>query len=197
MRTGRHLLGVVMAGGKSSRMGRDKALLKPWGPAGPTMLGRAFGLLGNVVSRCIVSCAPGCVYAGYPCQEDLESYQGPAQGVCSGLALAARLGCGGALVLACDLPLITGTLLARLVAAHAASAGCWATCYAPQAGGKVEMLVAVYDAGFLPHLRAGLAAGEKSLFRLVPREKLQCVPYASTEAELFRNCNTPADMALP
>ena len=56
------LLGCVLAGGHSSRMGRDKALIRPFGPNGPTMLEHTFGLLQKLCGECVVTTSAGRAY---------------------------------------------------------------------------------------------------------------------------------------
>lgn len=193
-RGAKKLLGLVLAGGQSLRMGQDKAMMRPWGADGPTLLAHACNLLAGILPVCMVACAPGHRYAGYNCIEDARAFQGPANGVAAGLALAKTHGYQGILALACDLPRMTQEPLLALVQAYAAS-DAYALCFEPEAGGKIEMLAAIYSVDFLPALTAGISQGKKSLFWLVPPEKRQVIPYGPKLAPLFQNCNTPAEMA--
>src|SRR4051794_38541695 len=78
--------GVVLAGGKSTRMGTSKALL-PFGPE--TMLQRVVRLLGRVVSPIVVVTAPGQELPALPADvivtRDEREGRGPLEGLRAGL----------------------------------------------------------------------------------------------------------------
>lgn len=174
-------------------MGVNKAHLKPWGPAGPSLLEHAVGLLRPLTWRCVVSCAQGQKYAGYACIEDARTGLGPAQGLLACLETALQDGLDAVLVLGCDQPGLTGGLLKKLVGAFAnAPAGTLATLFLNQATGKFEMLVAIYSTAFIPLLAAGLESGQHSLFQMLPKSRTLSLPYSGEDAPLFANLNTPA-----
>lgn len=183
--------GAVLAGGRSTRMGADKAEIEL---SGETLLARAWRLVSGLVAPAWVCCAPGRPRPGYPCLADAAEGQGPARGVAAALAAAKAHGAGRVLVLACDLPSLTRELLVRLLDAPA-RADTLVTVYADAATGRAEMLVGVYAVAALPVLLAGLATGERSLFRLISPQQLQRLPYGPCEAARFLNCNTRADLA--
>lgn len=100
-------IGVVLAGGLSSRMGRDKALL-PW--AGVTLLDHMIGLLKSAgLERVVVAGAR----PGYDAVPDLEPGQGP------GIAISHLLAGFGpddwVLVVPVDMPLLTPGLIGGLI----------------------------------------------------------------------------------
>ena len=104
------LLGVVLAGGRSRRMGTDKALL-PFGK--DTLLGHQVRLLTRLCARVVVS----GTYTGFDCIADARPDGGPL----AGLSAAAAAWPGALLVLPVDMPLMTAEALAELVQApHAA-----------------------------------------------------------------------------
>lgn len=183
--------GAVLAGGRSSRMGRDKAEIEI---SGQTLLARAWCLVSGLVAPAWVCCAPGLPRAGYPCLMDDREGEGPARGVAGALQAAPEHRAQRVLVLACDLPLLTRELLCALLETRGAP-GNLATVYASAATGRPEMLVGVYAVAALPYLQVGLARGERSLFRLIPPERLQRVLYPPSVAPHFLNCNTEADLA--
>ena len=183
--------GAVLAGGRSTRMGTDKAEIAL---AGEILLARAWRLLTGLVAPAWVCCAPGRPRPGYPCLMDAAEGDGPARGVAAALHAAQEHGAGRVLILACDLPLLTRELLVALLEARAQPESL-ATVYASAATGRAEMLVGVYAVAALPYLQAGLARGERSLFRLIPQERLQRVLYPPSVAPHFLNCNTAADLA--
>jgi molybdenum cofactor guanylyltransferase len=98
--------GIVLAGGKSTRMGTSKALL-PFGPE--TMLQRVVRLLGEVVSPIVVVAAadqelpvlpPGIIVT-----RDERQGRGPLEGLRAGLkALPEQI--DAAYVTSCDVPLL-------------------------------------------------------------------------------------------
>jgi len=107
------LYGLVLRGGRSRRMGRDKAEIVYHGQPEAE---RMFGLLGRVCERSYYSVAFGA-----PEQEhaipDLEPDQGPMAGL---RAAARRFPDAAWLVVACDMPRFGEAALAELVAARQA-----------------------------------------------------------------------------
>jgi molybdopterin-guanine dinucleotide biosynthesis protein A len=137
---------VILAGGKSTRLGRDKAseLL-----AGVSLLQRALDACAGLVSRHLIVTARGQtlppVTATVPIDviEDEYPETGPLGGIYTGLATLSREAGPEALalVLACDLPLLQPVLLRellRLAPGHDA--------VVPVNGGLPEPLCAVYRA---------------------------------------------------
>ncbi|MCE2570102.1 molybdenum cofactor guanylyltransferase [Motilimonas eburnea] len=99
---------VILAGGKSSRMGRDKALL-PRG--GKTQLAHCFNLLTQMqLGELKVSGH----YLEYPHLRDIESGIGPLGGIATALAHAA-VRCRALLVVPVDMPLLTPQDIDRLL----------------------------------------------------------------------------------
>src|SRR3954463_14928404 len=98
--------GVVLAGGKSTRMGTSKALL-PFGPE--TMLQRVVRLLEDVVSPIVVVAAADQMLPQLPAHviitRDEQDARGPLEGLRTGLkALPEQV--EAAYVTGCDVPLL-------------------------------------------------------------------------------------------
>ena len=96
--------GLILAGGSSSRMQRDKAALEY---QGKSQLDRAFELAGRHVGRCSSPCAPSQAAdparAHRPLIVDSVAGEGPIVGIRSALAAHPEVAW---LVLACDLPFL-------------------------------------------------------------------------------------------
>src|SRR5687768_904580 len=100
--------GVVLAGGRSSRMGTPKAALE-W--HGSTLLRHVTGVVGRAVDGpVIVVRAPGQelpeLGPGIIVRDDPEEGLGPLQGLAVGLAAAAAEQAGTAFVCSTDLPFL-------------------------------------------------------------------------------------------
>lgn len=101
----KHTIGVVLAGGQSSRMGQDKALL-PF--KGETLLHHQVQLLRHVCSRVVVSGE----YAGFDCVPDSVMKCGPISGIYS---VAKQFPSAALLVVPVDMPQLTEQHLNRLL----------------------------------------------------------------------------------
>lgn len=189
------LLGAILAGGESRRFGSPKALAVV---GGLTLAERARRSLVPHVGAVILVCNDprvGRALAPLPTREDLRPGLGPAGGVLTALHEARGRGCRGALVLACDLPLVPSGLLGVLAdrLGHEAPV-------APASPGPLgfEPLCGAYPVASLDAVVAFLEEGTgpaHALFRslggqVLPPEGL--APWADP-AEAFLNVNTRAD----
>jgi len=182
-------VGFAVAGGRSRRMGQDKALL-PWGDS--DLLGHALARLSGVVDE--VGILPGAErrYTDRGVAEHLDA--APDQGPLAGL-LAALEGAPGraALLLGIDLPLVPSRLLERLVALTGG-----ADAVVPVSPRGPEPLCAVYDTACLDHVRRHVAAGDLKMTVFWPDVRVREVGPEELEvfgapAELFLNVNAPED----
>lgn len=190
--------GLALAGGKSSRMGRDKALIRlpgEGGGEGPTMLERAYSLLSELTPRVWVSCAAGRPYTGYPCLFDEGAEAGPGAGILSGLRAAEAAGFSALLCLPCDLPFMNALSLRRLLATReTAPPHTLATLYASAESGLLEPLVAIYECAAQPFFRDVVASGRRRLFDIIPPERRHLLRYGRDEARAFFNMNSAEDL---
>lgn len=178
--------GFVVAGGRSRRMGRDKALL-PWGEA--TLLDHALARLARASDDVRILCGPQPRYAGRAAQvSDAYAGSGALVGIASGLrALERPLG----LFLAVDLPHVPAALLARLLALSDQ-----ADAVVPYSDAGPEPLCAVYRRSCLAPIEAALARGELKMTGFWPELRVRRVTPDELRdlgdpAELFANVNAP------
>ena len=143
--------GFILAGGESSRMGRDKATL-PW--RGGTLISRAVSQLRALTPHVfIVGNRPDlAVHAPVV-------YDNPAPGPLGAIVTAlAASPTQHALELAVDTPLVTIDWLSHLITAAAASS---AVAVVTHVEDRPQPLCAVYSRALLPKLKAELADGER------------------------------------
>lgn len=190
-----NLSGIILAGGKSSRMGCDKAWLEV---VGKTLLSRQIELARMAgASEVFISGrveADYSVFDGVVLTDHFQS-AGPLAGIERGLrAMTTPL----LLVLAVDMPRLEAGFLRKLMAASAGGCG-----VIPQLNERIEPLVAIYPKAALS-LAADLLSGAQSgnrtpgptdFARDCVREKLaRLIPVAAAEAHYFTNLNTPEDV---
>ncbi len=145
-------VGIVLCGGRSSRMGHPKALL-PFGPE--LMLQRVVRLLREAVPRVIVVAAPGQELPPLPPEaavvRDRREGRGPLEGLAAGLA-ALPAEATAAYVTSCDVPLLRPAFVRRMIELHAGH-----QIAVPWAGGYHHPLAAVYSKAVLPQAERLLA----------------------------------------
>jgi molybdopterin-guanine dinucleotide biosynthesis protein A len=183
------LHGLVLAGGRSSRMGSDKAALQY---AGRSQLERAFALLEPLVSRCFVSVRPeqrnDPLRARFAQIVDaVPDLEGPAAGILSALRAHPQ---AAWLVLACDLPFLDAGTLQHLIARRDPTRV--ATCFRSSHDALPEPLCAIYEPAALAGLEQFVAGG-----RICPRKFLirsGTVPLEQPQAQALDNVNTPIEL---
>ena len=184
--------GIVLAGGKSTRMGTSKALL-PFGPE--TMLQRVVRLLGGVVAPIVVVAAADQELPPLPSgtivTSDEREGRGPLEGLRAGLkALPEPV--GAAYVTSCDVPLLVpGFVVQMLELAQGYDAAVM------EIDGFTHPLSAVYRRTTLPVVEDLLANDRlRPLFlfqavrtrRIAPAEMT-----ADPDLQTLRNLNTRED----
>ena len=179
---------VVLAGGRSRRMGRDKALL----PAGEeTVVDRIIDRLAPLVDDIIV--AGRSSFPGRPeirFVEDRYPNAGPLAGIHAGLRAAAGR---HAWVVGCDLPDVDPALGPLMLSAiHGADA------VVPRIAGEPQGVCALYDVRLVELIESLLEAEQRSVAGLLAACSVRYLDEAelrSVDPELgsFRNLNTPAD----
>ena len=183
------LHGLVLAGGRSTRMGRDKAALEY---SGRSQLERAFALLDPLVARCFVSVREDqradALRARFPQVVDaVPGLEGPAAGILSALRAHPQ---AAWIVVACDLPFLDAGTLQHLIARRDPTRV--ATAFRSSHDQLPEPLCAIYEPAALPALDAFVAGG-----RNCPRKFLiqsTALLLDQPRAEALDNVNTPAEL---
>jgi len=183
--------GVILAGGKSRRMGQDKLSLKV---GGTPLLNRVYKTLASCCEDILVVNEGGHALAGARLIPDLRpGRQGPLAGIEAGL-LAARY--QRIFVAAGDVPFLTSSFveyLLGLLSEHVPAV-------VPDFGGETHPLCAAYWQGIRPSVSAALDRNIQSVRKLL--EVLPGVRYVG-EGELRRfgnpelllmNVNSPEDL---
>ena len=154
--------GVVLTGGTSSRMGTDKALLEVGGRPLALTAASALRTAGAAEVLAIGGDTDALRGLGLDARADDHPGEGPLGGILTALRLAAH---DPLVVLACDMPGITGTTVSALVAALAADPD--AALAAATEGGRVQALTAAYRASVRPTLAEAFASGERAVRRAI------------------------------
>ena len=185
--------GVVLCGGRSTRMGSPKATL-PFGPE--TMLQRVIRLLSSVVSPIVAVAAREQVLPGLPASvivtRDEREAKGPLEGLRAGLT-ALPDSTDAAYVTSCDVPLLVPAFVERMVELLGNE-----DIAVMEIDGFPHPLSAVYRRRVLPHVESLLAQDRLRpvfLYEAVPTRKVKPEEMLAVDAQLrtLRNLNTPED----
>jgi molybdopterin-guanine dinucleotide biosynthesis protein A len=185
------LYGLVLAGGRSRRMGRDKAALAYHGEP---HVRRTAALLAGVCERVFVSRradqAGEALFEGYETIPDAFDIGGPLNGILSALAAHPR---AAFLVAACDLPFLSAEALSVLVANRDPSK--LLTVFEnPARENFLEPLCAIYEPGYVEQARAVMDFGLTCPTKIADALDAKRLTLRGPEEAIFlENANTPED----
>jgi molybdopterin-guanine dinucleotide biosynthesis protein A len=191
------LVGLLLAGGQSRRMGGGDKALRELG--GVPLLARVIARLRPQVDALVLNANgdPARFAAfGLPVVADsVPGFAGPLAGVLAGLdwAAAHRPDCPAVLSVATDAPFLPRDLAARLVAA-ANEAGADLACAA--SGGRAHPVFGLWPVRLRDDLRqAVIAEGVRKVDQWTARHRLVTVDFADRPVDPFFNANRPEDFA--
>ncbi len=187
---------VVLTGGRSTRMGRDKATLVPDDGDPRTLARRVLDSLQPVAAHALLAGVPvPDAPPGVAAVIDQYPQAGPLGGVATALPYVRT---DLAVVAACDMPSIAAPLVADMLD-RADAAGAGTLCVVCTGEHGVEPLLSVWRPAAAPLLDAALRAGVRAL-----REALDGLPHLAIppqqwrahdpQGASFRNWNRPQDL---
>lgn len=179
------IYGLVLAGGRSERMGSDKGLLNVHGE---TMREYMLGQLRTVCARAYTSCRLEQQVPSWMSPIIDESFtSGPLNGLLSAFHYNPR--CAW-LAVAVDMPYVDANVLHSLIRQRDPKA--MATCYFNEQSGWPEPLLTIWEPSAFPHLKAFVDNGNVSPRRFLEDNFATVRQPAS--AKIFRNLNSPDDI---
>jgi len=188
-------IGGVLVGGQSRRFGADKATARL---GGRSMAAWAVRTLREAADPVVLLGGDGTLARrmALPWCADVQAGGGPLSGVAAGLRWSRELGRPGLLVLACDLPLVTPSLMTTIFSC----AGPEVDAVVPlDEAGDTQPLCAWYAASAYPAVEASLASGQYSMRGLLSRLRVLRLPTehsAEAGGPLLLNVNTPEQLAV-
>lgn len=176
-----HTLGVVLVGGASRRMGKDKASIEF---DGTTLLERSVGVLSEVFTSVVISGGDQSP-EGVRVLPDLV----PGLGPLGGLDTAYRAAAGrDVFLLAVDMPFVDASTISEIAQPEVAAM----SVRVPIGDGRRQPLCAVYGSGLGPVVRDRIEGRDRSmesLFGAVNVEEIE-----GFDDDVFTNVNTQADL---
>jgi molybdopterin-guanine dinucleotide biosynthesis protein A len=181
---------VIIAGGRSSRMGREKAVLTV---GGRTILSRVLEKLGGQVAKMVINANDTPYFrqeTGLDVIEDIRRDLGtPLAGLHAALNFAARENFDAVLTVPCDCPFLPLDLVSRLAATDRPAA-------IAASGGQAHYLTGLWSSTLRPELERRLTG---SVLRRMQDWACHCeasvVEWPDTPFDPFFNINTPGELA--
>lgn len=182
--------GFVLAGGKSSRMGQDKALMRL---GGKLLVLRAAEILSPFV-REVTLLAPPDRFSnlGLPVVADQWPDRGPLAAICTGLSSSRA---DWNIFLACDLPLVSRQFIQLLLQRVRSSCS---DAVVPRTADGWQPVSAAYHSRCRPSFERGIQEGRRSIIGLLDEVRVEVITHDEmvsaglSEVELV-NVNTPED----
>lgn len=187
----RNVTGVILAGGKSSRLGRNKSFIKIDGIA---LIERVVTAISSVFEhRLLITNTPEeYAHLGLPMVQDLIKGIGPLGGVYTGLSTISD---DAGFFVACDMPYLSPALVR-----HIAELRSGYDAVVPRIGSMVEPLHSLYARSSIAPLKEIIDSGRRQILELFPRIKVRYVEEMTLrgfdpELRCFANVNRPEDLA--
>lgn len=181
---------AIMAGGKSLRMGQDKAWIEL---DGEPLIKRVADVLAEVADEVIVVANdPKYESLGLRVVPDHWPQGGALGGIATGVGAATH---DTVLVAACDMPFLSADVW-RVLLGHAGEAD----VVIPRIGGEYETLHALYTKACAPHMVRAIAENRLRVIAFFEAVKVLAIEEAELRAvdptlRAFTNVNTPEELA--
>lgn len=184
--------GVILAGGKSSRYGRNKSFVEV---EGIPLIQRVIDVLEDIFQEIIIITNSPERYShlGLPMYEDIIKGLGPIGGIYTGLM---RMGPERGLFVACDMPFLNRSLIIHMVKSIDNF-----NAIVPRMGWKIEALHSIYSKSCIPHIRALIDKGQYQIMRLFDMVETRFIEQDEIERfdpdlRSFININYPDDLKI-
>lgn len=175
---------IILAGGKSSRMGQDKGLMllnnKP-------MIAHLLATVKNITNDIIiVSNSTEYQQFGIEVREDLIKDAGPLAGIYTGLNFSKHT---NNIVLSCDVPFVSRNLLTFLIEnSHQYDVTI------PENSEKTHQVIGVYNKSCIPIFKAELENNQRKIKLALSKVNLHIVDANKFSQREFMNINTPNEL---
>lgn len=184
------ITGIILAGGKSSRMGVNKSFLKI---GEITIIERISNLMKSIfLQNIIITNSPSeYAFTGLPIREDIYKSKGPLAGIHSGLVHSTT---EKILVISCDVPLMTAEMINYIVDYKSNKPVKFC-----EAAGYHQPLVGVYSKSLISDIEKLLRneqITDKSFHQFLKNVDVEIIYPNKLEFykdEIFLNVNTPQD----
>lgn len=184
------MTGIVLAGGKSSRMGVNKAFIEF---GGKRLIEATVDCLKALFPEVLIIAndPPLYAYLGIKVIPDLIPDSGSLGGIYTGLSAASHPAC---FFVACDMPFLNAELIKLLVR----EAEGW-DAVVPRVRGELQPLHAVYAKSCLPLIKESIDASVLKIARFFPKAKVKIIEEPALRAVDpylfgFVNVNTPLEL---
>lgn len=186
----RDVTGVILAGGNSSRYGKNKAFVEV---NGTPLIERVIGVMASVFDEVILmtNTPDEYVHLGLPMYADLIKGLGPVGGIYTALTVIRN---AAGFFVACDMPALNAGLIRYMAAVRGAF-----DVVVPKISWRIEPLHAIYGRRCLPEVKRLIDARQYQIFHFFPKVSVRHV----TEEEIrrydpdlssFFNINRPEDL---
>ena len=182
--------GIILAGGKSSRYGRNKALEAI---DGVRLIERVIRVLEDTFSRLVIitNTPQDYAYLGLPMVEDRIKGLGPIGGIYTGLeSITEEAG----FFVGCDMPFLNRTLIYHILDSRDDF-----DAVIPRLGWRMQTLHALYHKRCLPHVRELIKRRENQVIRFFPKVRIRYMDEEEIrrfdpDLRSFFNINRPEEL---
>jgi molybdopterin-guanine dinucleotide biosynthesis protein A len=179
------LTGIVMAGGKSRRMGTDKSMLEIDGVPMYLFAARLLQQFTQEIFISVNGCQASSHSYAFPFLIDQFEEEGPVGALVSCHQQLQK----PLLLLACDMPAITCAFISSLVSLHKPDSGITMFCNIEE--GAYEPMLSVWEVSALDDIAAFFLSGGRSFQKFLTSRNVP--KYPPPAANSLVNCNTPDD----
>lgn len=184
------ITGVILAGGKSTRYGKNKSFVEVHGVP---LIRRVINVLKGIFQEIIIITNSPYEYhhLGLPMYEDIIKGLGPIGGIYTGLK---HMKNEKGLFVACDMPFLNPSLIVHMIESIDDF-----NALVPRMGWKIEALHSIYTKSCIPHIEDLIDTHQYQVIKLFERVRTKFIEKEEIELfdpdfKSFININCPDDL---